>query len=939
MRLYVQEEGRELKVLDIEGVEVTIGRSADNDVVIGDARSSRHHCRLSQTPQGVVLEDLKSSNGTVARGKPITRLLVEEGEEFLIGSTRFHYGSMGSQAVDEAGDTDGADEDSDPVLELESLDGVGDSSAESRDEPVLELESLLDDDDDDDEEEEEGSDEVEELDSDLLDDVEPAPSEAATVASTPAASRKALLGWLEIVEGASEKRVEISSLPFVVGRSSRCDLTLDDQRVSGKHAEITLRDDRPFVRDLGSKNGVIVGDKRCRKAILRHHSTIGLGTHVLQLHLAEPYLSADKAAAVRERPAGDESAPAARTLHVDLESIESSERWQRPVAVTSFVVIVALLAYFAIDMTSRILERPDVDPPNAANRVAMNWSFEDVPDDNAQPGSVPGWSVTGGSGTIRTTEEQAQPPGRLALELTSTATGEAVGDLCIVSQETLVTLGAQRRYFLQGHVASRTAFVAGLVVEWLKKSTGRERLVDRSFSAAARGSGASIEVAQFVDAPTGANTARIACWTFGGGIAQFDRVALTPADRPADGASEPDDASSSGGSGERVFTIESGDEPLVVTLDPRGVFSLRRSSRVQIPAFWAGLSLERDPLAFGARLSEVDTRPAKSGGVTLRSSVPDFPDRDWIELRTEAVSDGSRTTANWQLGAAGGAEPDAASSLVVHLASTHGSQRVVAHGVRNSATMSFDEAAEGSFVEFVFGEDSSRTSLEFSTDVSVHAMDHPVLEGTRILELRPVAVTRTLSLTISHGSRREARTARHLLAEADREFQASRPAAALAHLDEVIDSYAEQTAETKRAEARKAAWRREADGVARDLRGAVEAFATSPSRAVWESLDSRARLLVERYGDTPVGAMFRSILSDLQSRWKTHAGGEEARLQRDLLAKAQKDFAAGQLGLAELWISFLKRESKDEALLRDAENLLSRIRTRRETQRKILIGS
>ena len=121
--------------------------------------------------------------------------------------------------------------------------------------------------------------------------------------------------------------------------------------------------------------------------------------------------------------------------------------------------------------------------------------------------------------------------------------------------------------------------------------------------------------------------------------------------------------------------------------------------------------------------------------------------------------------------------------------------------------------------------------------------------------------------------------------------------------------------------------------------GAVEAFATSPSRAVWESLDSRARLLVERYGDTPVGAMFRSILSDLQSRWKTHAGGEEARLQRDLLAKAQKDFAAGQLGLAELWISFLKRESKDEALLRDAENLLSRIRTRRETQRKILIGS
>src|SRR5262249_4857615 len=45
---------------------------------------------------------------------------------------------------------------------------------------------------------------------------------------------------------------------FVVGRSTECQLSLDDPLVSRKHAVIGVPADRVTVQDLGSRNGVLV---------------------------------------------------------------------------------------------------------------------------------------------------------------------------------------------------------------------------------------------------------------------------------------------------------------------------------------------------------------------------------------------------------------------------------------------------------------------------------------------------------------------------------------------------------------------------------------------------------------------------------------------------------------------------------------------------------
>jgi predicted component of type VI protein secretion system len=52
--------------------EVSIGRAAENDLVLDDELVSRLHCRLVAVEGGVVVMDEGSSNGTWLNGEPLT---------------------------------------------------------------------------------------------------------------------------------------------------------------------------------------------------------------------------------------------------------------------------------------------------------------------------------------------------------------------------------------------------------------------------------------------------------------------------------------------------------------------------------------------------------------------------------------------------------------------------------------------------------------------------------------------------------------------------------------------------------------------------------------------------------------------------------------------------------------------------------------------------
>ncbi len=65
--------------------ELTIGRDPTCSLVIPDRQVSRIHARLSLTPEGVLLEDLGSKNGTFSNGESlIDPVLLKDGDEIQV---------------------------------------------------------------------------------------------------------------------------------------------------------------------------------------------------------------------------------------------------------------------------------------------------------------------------------------------------------------------------------------------------------------------------------------------------------------------------------------------------------------------------------------------------------------------------------------------------------------------------------------------------------------------------------------------------------------------------------------------------------------------------------------------------------------------------------------------------------------------------------------
>lgn len=79
------------------------------------------------------------------------------------------------------------------------------------------------------------------------------------------------LGAWAISKQISEKKEN------VIGRAAECDIRLSDPLVSNRHACIISTPDGWQVRDLGSRNGITVNEKRVESAILRNTDIIQVG--------------------------------------------------------------------------------------------------------------------------------------------------------------------------------------------------------------------------------------------------------------------------------------------------------------------------------------------------------------------------------------------------------------------------------------------------------------------------------------------------------------------------------------------------------------------------------------------------------------------------------------------------------------------------------------
>ena len=70
---------------------ITIGRSPDNTIVIGDSSVSSHHAQLQLVGENYRLKDLGSTNGTHVNGIPVIETALQFDDRIRFGATEAQY--------------------------------------------------------------------------------------------------------------------------------------------------------------------------------------------------------------------------------------------------------------------------------------------------------------------------------------------------------------------------------------------------------------------------------------------------------------------------------------------------------------------------------------------------------------------------------------------------------------------------------------------------------------------------------------------------------------------------------------------------------------------------------------------------------------------------------------------------------------------------------
>lgn len=219
----IQERGKdETWVHECAEDVVTIGRLDENVVRLTSDGVSRQHAKIVIDGEHAYLIDLKSGNGTFLNGVPLRSLeknLLRAGDLIAIDcfDLHFHEGRTDFQAI--------------------------------ADEEITE--------------------------SDIL--------EVKLLKKVLTALDKEMVPSIEVLNGVAEgKKIflsdEVSEL--VIGRDPECDFAINEYVISRRHAKVSKRWGGIAIRDLESKNGTFLNNRRVVEEFLHDGDRIALGTIV-----------------------------------------------------------------------------------------------------------------------------------------------------------------------------------------------------------------------------------------------------------------------------------------------------------------------------------------------------------------------------------------------------------------------------------------------------------------------------------------------------------------------------------------------------------------------------------------------------------------------------------------------------------------------------------
>ncbi|MBK8696936.1 MAG: FHA domain-containing protein [Deltaproteobacteria bacterium] len=274
LKLVISDDEGKTMVIPLTRDELTIGRKDGNSIRLTERNVSRRHARIVKRNEGFFLEDLASYNGIVINGARLAESKpMRGGDQILIGDYKL-------QVVEEAGaqptppppaPAPVASEHAAPLL------AATPSTAPNAGAPGLAA---------------------------LNDPLAPA-SAGAGGAPVPEHIRGMRVVFL--APAGVPAPVMLDRLPMILGRSESADIALAFSSISREHARLFVEDDKLFIEDMGSSNGVQVNGEKHRKSELAAGDMVQLG--VVEFRVARR----GDSTVVIQRAAADEKAAAGKS--------------------------------------------------------------------------------------------------------------------------------------------------------------------------------------------------------------------------------------------------------------------------------------------------------------------------------------------------------------------------------------------------------------------------------------------------------------------------------------------------------------------------------------------------------------------------------------------------------------------------------------------------
>jgi hypothetical protein len=89
--LLLHETPKGVHPIPLETTLLTLGRGLNNDIVLEDARVSRHHAQLRYKTRRFWVTDLGSTNGTFVNGEPVSETALRNGDILSLGGLELKF--------------------------------------------------------------------------------------------------------------------------------------------------------------------------------------------------------------------------------------------------------------------------------------------------------------------------------------------------------------------------------------------------------------------------------------------------------------------------------------------------------------------------------------------------------------------------------------------------------------------------------------------------------------------------------------------------------------------------------------------------------------------------------------------------------------------------------------------------------------------------------